>query len=467
MKISLNNIHYYTLQSIISVGLGLLVFAICARYLQAEILGVYLLSYSCSLVLNSVANMNLLAVYERNYFEFEASSRKSEQDILFYTLLIFSCFVIGIFSLVIYYLPTKIFTLLKLDKYSFLYVFIGMGIYFNCQFGLSRFKNIGDAYSFMKYGLIASVSLVIILIIFLILDIKYYPIEISFLFAQILAAFALLSKFPTIKRDKIFSPELLHYSLGISLPALPRVLVTSLNTQLDRIIAGGIGGPATLAIYGILQTVSSSIFLFMTALGRDFQPRVYKLLFDKNNSSFHNLLNPYIYLSGLTSLILAMFPDDLLSIIFGSQYRGNGYIVSFLVLIYFSMFIGKINGLQLLASKRTGVTSVIMTASMFINYISIQELYGLFSIFGLAISFALSQFFLTVCIYFCARIYNRINFQLNLYFFIIIILVFMIGLNSPILTSIFNVVAIKLIILSFYLFIGYRFNYFKLFYNKN
>ena len=413
---SFSNLHFYLIQSFVSSLLGILVLSFAAKNIDMPSLGGYMLSYSYALVFNSIANVGTLAIYDRNFFEYDSSFQRKEQDLLIRTLLWFNFTVLLISVVVFFFVPDTYFSLINLNKFSYICVSLGTGFNFMSQLLLSRFKNLGEAKKFMIFGVVSPALFLILLLLGLNRGLDYLLIEFSYLAAQ---AFALIILLPSIifsKNVKFFDLGILFYSLKISLPSLPRTLVSSLNNQMDRILAGGIGGPSVLALYGIAQLISSSIFLFMTALGREFQPKVYKVIFSNDRCDLAKLLNPYLYLCGFFSLIICLFSEEILLIFFGNEYVSVNVIVSFLSIVYLAMFIGKVNGLQLLAEKKTLITSFVSVVSVLINYSLITPFYEYFSIFGLALAFFFSQIIIIALNYYYAQVYRPLLMSLKLYF---------------------------------------------------
>jgi O-antigen/teichoic acid export membrane protein len=414
-----DNLHFYLIQSLVSALISMSVISIAAKNIDIPSLGGYMLSYSYSLIVNSIINFGTIAVYDRNFFEYDSSTQKEEQNLLIRTLLIFNLTVLLISISIFILIPSIYYSVINLNKYSYVFVFLGTGFNFMGQLLLSRFKNLGEAKKFMIFGLIFPILYLVIFLFILKLEINYLKIEISYLLAQLFSLVILLLSISYSKGNKLFDLAILIYSLKIALPSLPRTLVGSLNNQMDRIFAGGIGGPSVLALYGIAQLVSSSIFIFMSALGREFQPKVYKIIFSDYRFDLAKMLNPYLYLCGLFSLVICLFSSEILIIFFGEDYVSVSSIVTLLSIVYLAMFIGKINGLQLLASRKTFLTSIASVFSILVNYSLISPFYEFFSIFGLALAFFISQlFFIWVCYYF-SQVHRPLLVSLKFYFMLL------------------------------------------------
>jgi O-antigen/teichoic acid export membrane protein len=453
---------FYLIQSFISSFFGLLVISIAAKNIGIHQLGEYLLSYSCALVANTVLSVGLLVVYDRNFFEYDSHLQKNMQDLLIRTLLFFNFFILLFSFVVLYFIPNLYFSSVNLNKTSYLYVFLGTGFNFLSQLLLSRIKNLGEAKKFLMFGVLSPLLFFITFSTGLVLQSSYLNIEFSYVLANGIALIALLFTVPYSRDSRLFNLEILVYSLKIAWPSLPRTLVSSLNNHMDKILAGSIGGPSILALYGVAQLISSSIFVFMTALGRDFQPKVYRFIFSDRGGDINEFLSPYLYLSGLFSLSVCLFSDEILSIFFGEEYKSVSYIVSFLSFVYLAMFISKINGLQLLVEKKTILTSFGSIISILLNYVLIFPFYQYFSIFGFALAFFVSQIFGVVFNYYYAQLYKPLLFKLHFYFLLlgchaVIFLIYYIFSNN---SEFYLLMGLKITGIIVYIIFGYS-NYYR------
>jgi O-antigen/teichoic acid export membrane protein len=127
---------------------------------------------------------------------------------------------------------------------------------------------------------------------------------------------------------------------------------------------GGVG------IYSIGQKVSYLVFTFMTAIQNVFSPQVYKKMFDlgeHGGESIGKYLTPFVYVCVSFALIISLFSEEVIHILTPVSYHGAVSVVAILSMFYGFMFLGKINGSQLIFMKKTHITSILTLVTVVLN----------------------------------------------------------------------------------------------------
>ena len=184
---------------------------------------------------------------------------------------------------------------------------------------------------------------------------------------------------------------------------------------------GLIATTGSVAIYNIGQLIAQTIFQFMTALGRVFQPEVYRKLFAKEQDNLleiNNYILPFFYVSILIALLVALFSKEFVGLFFPIEYSQATLIVLILSIYYASLFFGKITGNQLIYAKKTHITSLLMligvTLNVSLNFVFIKN----WGMVGAAWATTISGLIMGLVAYFVAQKYVKILWQWKKYWFI-------------------------------------------------
>ena len=108
----------------------------------------------------------------------------------------------------------------------------------------------------------------------------------------------------------------------------------------------------------------------MTAIQNVWSPIVYRMMFNsKTNSSkeIADFLAPFFYLSTLIALVISVFSEEIVTIIFGKKNSGAAEMIIILSILQCSYFFGKQN--QLIFTKRTYLISILTIIGISINVI--------------------------------------------------------------------------------------------------
>ncbi len=123
-----------------------------------------------------------------------------------------------------------------------------------------------------------------------------------------------------------------------------------------------------MGIYSIGQKVAYVAFNYMTALQNVYAPQVYKRMFDlgdKGGEAVGRYLTPFAYISIFVTLMIALFSQEIITILTPSSYHGAIDIVTVLSMLYGSYFFGKQP--QLIFAKKTWITSALTLLTITLN----------------------------------------------------------------------------------------------------
>jgi O-antigen/teichoic acid export membrane protein len=466
MNNTIKNSSLYLIQIAISGVLMLILMPIISQYLSADELGQFVLAQVYSGVAVGIANLGVLVGYERNFFIFEKSSVKSAQ--LISTAIIFVSFNLLILILIFYLYQSDISQIIFSKNYPInilLTVLIGTVASSLSQYYLTYLKNSGVVKSYIKYAIVNSVINFFIAVMLLV-QTNLGPMSLAYAWSISNSILFMLLFVTCSKQLPIgFSVMMLKEMLKISIPLTPRVLFGYLNTQFDKILLGLIGSLGSVGIYHIGQTFALLIFQFMTGLGRVFQPELYRKLFaDMHLNSpeeINNYMLPFFYFSILMALLIAIFSNEFVFVLISNEFYDSIIIIIILSVYYSSMFFGKITGAQLIYAKKTYLTTLLMLAGIVIN-ISLNVPFIInWGIVGAAWATTITGILMTTIGYYVAQKYTRIYWKWKSYFilygvFLSGVLLALVDYNNSIGMNFMAVMLAKFLLLSLYIFLGFK-----------
>ena len=363
------NIFVYILPQVITSLLPFITLPIFTRILTKEDYGILALAYVYAILVNSMAHLGLVNIYNRNFFQYRDDKRKTAQ--LLYSIMTFIISIFLFLAGLTYLLKGPLAKLIiGSSQYEnilfcalFAQFFTSIKEYYFCYF-----VNTVKATSFVVYTIAASlinVAMALFLVAYLRIGV------IGILYAQLFSSliiFGVLSyKFLTMLPFS-FNKNILIEALKISYPLVPRSFIKVINTQFDKYMIAMLASIGGVGIYSIGHSASGLIFSFTTSLQKVFQPQVYKRMFDlkeKGEESIGKYLTPFAYVSIFGAIVVALFSYELISILTPPSYYGAINIVTILCMYYGVMFFGKQP--QLIFMKKTGLVSLLTLVSMSIN----------------------------------------------------------------------------------------------------
>ncbi|MDC1035054.1 lipopolysaccharide biosynthesis protein, partial [Alphaproteobacteria bacterium] len=398
----------YTLETGVSGFLSIAFYIFVANYISVSELGAYSLALVYATILAGIANLGLSAGYERTYFEYVNGFHKKGSlicSVQFFSLpILIITVVFGIFF------SSQISNIFFGDKnYQLLWVLIliGQNISEFSKFYLAYLKNTRQAKLFsLIHFLQVFINFVLAYIFLVILGKDLYWLGLALLLSHtvtlIIILFHQLKNLPFIINFKDF-----FVVAKISLPLTPKVLVGFIGTQFDKIIISQLSSLDVLGIYSVAQRISMTIYMFMNALYKVWQPKLYEHLFKKNTELDTEFITVYMYLSLFPSLILILFAQEII-MVFPESYE-NSYIIIVLLSLHFStLFMGKINGPQLMFAKKTFILSVLSIINVIVSIAVIYPLVILYEAIGAAGGLLASSIIVSSLIFVIANKYAPI-----------------------------------------------------------
>jgi len=345
---------------------------IFTRILTPKDYGFLALAMIYAIFMCGLSNFGISLAFERNYFEYSDNLKKLAQ--LFFSSLVFVLMNFILLATLTYLFKENISILLTgSDQYWILILTAFAGNFFlNTvnNFYFIYFKNAEKVKSYTKYK-IASNILNVALSLFLVVYIRVGIIGI--VMAQLITGvliFLFLLHFFLKELRFSLNKSILVNSLKISYPLTPSIFIGVLNTQFDKYMIGLLTTISGVGVYHIGKKISELIFTFMTTLENVFNPQVYQRMFnkhDEDSQSIGRYLTPFLYISIFVALSVALFSEELLTILTPVSYHGAIPVVTILSMYFGFLFFGKIIGMQLIYLKKTHVSSLLTFLSVGLN----------------------------------------------------------------------------------------------------
>jgi len=452
----------YVFQVAFSGSLTLILMSVASRYLAPADLGMFVLAQLYSGIVVGIMNFGLLTGYERNFFALEGSREKVLK--LTSSAVLFVANNLIILMVLVYFFQPQVADLIFhgeiVPENLFFIVIIGASASSLSHYYLTFMKNSNLSTSYVVHMISYSLlyfSMSMILMIHLELGIM------SLAYAWLSSGlFLLLSLYFSIGKKSGLAVDitLLKEMLKISLPLTPRVFFGVLNTQFDKILLGMIGSASLVGVYHMGQIFSMTIFQFMTALGKVFQPELYRKLFANAHldrpDEINQYLLPFFYISIFVALVVALFSQDFVSLFLDDEYQEATPIIIILSVYYASMFFGKVVGAKLIYAKKTYLTTVLMFIGIIINVGLNIPLIINWGIIGAAWATTISGVIMTFVGYFVARKYVRIDWDWKKVFIIFSIFLLAVTLSIVDYEMISSFYVLKLLVVFIYIVIGAR-----------
>ncbi|MCA6478097.1 MAG: oligosaccharide flippase family protein [Chitinophagaceae bacterium] len=341
------------------------------RQLSTDEYGIFSLSQVYAIFINGIANFGLIAGFERNYFE---SNEIVKRTALLYSILSFVVIVSLLFTsitaLVEGFLLKNLFHIRGYENLLILAygatAISGFKVYF-----LSYFKNAEEAKSYVFYSIDETVLTTVFSLLFVfIFRLQVYGLILGQLVSATFVLTLLLIRF-TKKHSITFDFNALKSTLKLSLPLTPKIFFGVLNSQLDKYLIGLLSSIGGVGIYNIAQKIANVTFTFMTAIQNVFSPQVYSRMFDMEEKSagksIGTYLTPFYYVSIFVGMLVALFSEEIIIILFPTDYHDAINITSIFSILYSSYFFSKHP--QLIYSKKTWLSSVLFVFSIILNIV--------------------------------------------------------------------------------------------------
>lgn len=341
------------------------------RQLSTDEYGVFSLSQVYAIFINGVANFGLIAGFERNYFE---SKEIVKRTALLYSIVTFVVIISLLFTTITALVEGFILrNLFHIRGYENLLTLAyaataisGFKLYF-----LSYFKNAEEAKSYVFYSIDETVLTTVFSLIFVIVfKLQVYGLILGQLVSAGCVLTLLIIRF-TKKHSITFDLNALKSTLKLSLPLTPKIFFGVLNSQLDKYLIGLLSSIGGVGIYNIAQKIANVTFTFMTAIQNVFSPQVYSRMFDMEEKSagksIGTYLTPFYYVSIFVGMLVALFCEEVIIILFPIEYHHAINITSTFSILYASYFFSKHP--QLIYAKKAWLSTVLFVFSIIINVV--------------------------------------------------------------------------------------------------
>jgi len=364
----IKNSFIYLLPIIVGSVLPFITLPIFTRILTKEDYGVLALAQVYAIFVNGLANFGMTAAYDRNYFQYRSNYLETAK--LLYSILLFVMLNFLLLAGLTYLFRGTLSKLIigSVEHRNILFwafcaqFFVGVNYYY-----LTYFKNSEIAKSFTVYTITSSlINLIISLFLVAYLRIGIIGLVYAQLCSGIMLFGILSYKFTTTLTPSL-SKAIFFESIKIAYPLTPRIFLGVIGTQFDKYMIGLLASVGGVGVYSIGQKVSYVIFAFMTAIQNVFSPQVYQRMFDlreKGGAAIGKYLTPFVYVSISLALLVALFSEEVISILTPPSYHGAIDIVTVLSMYYGFLFFGKLSGNQLIFMKKTHITSFLTMVSI-------------------------------------------------------------------------------------------------------
>lgn len=414
-ELQVKNSFLYLISMALQSMLPMITLPIFTRILTKEDYGILALAMAYAVFLSGLTNFGMIISYERNYFQYRNDRIKTAQ--LLYSAIGFVLVNFIVFAFLTYLFRVKLSELIvRSPDYGHIlfWAFCSQVFYRLIHYYLTYFKNAESAKSYSFYMVLYGI-INVIFSIYLVALLKVGVVGI--VHAQLIAAliiFCMLSykfhrMFPVA-----FDKHILMDSLKLSYPLTPRIFLGVINTQFDKYMIGLLASVGGVGIYSVGQRFSELIFTFMTSIENVFSPQVYKRMFDFENrdeggASIGRYLTPFLYISTAIALLIAMFSEEVMSILTPPSYHEAINAIIIFSVYYGIMFFGKQP--QLIYAKKTAITSLLTILNIGLNVLLNIPFIMKWGAFGAAWAILITGVISNVISFMISQHYYRIKWE--------------------------------------------------------
>ena len=418
-KRQINNTIIYLLPIGLRNILPFITLPIFTRILTPDDYGFLGLALIYAIFMSGLANFGMSLGFDRNYFEYSNSSEKLAQ-LLFSSLVFVMINFTLLFGLTYSFRENISFFLTDKPQHGILilttfaanFIFTIINNFF-----FTYLKNEERANSYSKYMILYSLlNFILALILVGYMGVGVIGLVIAQLIAGGLISLLLLQ---LVLKNLPFSlnKNILAESIRLSYPLTPRIFISVLNTQFDKYMISLLATMGGVGLYHIAKSISDSLISgLMTALQNVFNPQLYRRMFShhkQDSDSIGRYLTPFLYISILAALSLALFSEEIMFVLTPASYHGAIPIITILAMYFGFLFFGKITGTQLIYSKKTHITSLLTLLSVTINIALNIPMIMKFGAVGAAGATLLAGMISGLISVLVAQHYFKINYEWN------------------------------------------------------
>jgi O-antigen/teichoic acid export membrane protein len=356
----ITNASFYLLPVVVGNLVPIVTLPVFTRLLSTEDFGAFALANAYAIVVGGVAAVGLPVAYDRNYFECRAAGQPAR---LLYSVVGFASLSYLVFGLLTWLFRARIAEIVigttgydQLVVWSFWSTaIVGIKTYY-----LAYLRNSEQAGAYSAY-MIGERLLAAVLTLALVAGMRMGVL--GLVIGQLLASLAILAALAArfLRQFKpAFEMRLLRDALTLGYPLLPRIVIGAIGNNLDKYLIGQLTSLGGVGIYSIGQRVASIAFTYMTALQNVFGPQVYARMFSDDpdvGKSIGRYLTPFAYVSTVLAFLIAVFSEEILSVLTPATFHGAVPIVTILAVYYGIQFFGKLP--QITFARKTYLISIL------------------------------------------------------------------------------------------------------------
>lgn len=364
----ITNTGLYLLPIVIGNLVPLITLPIFTRLLSAEDFGAWALANSYSAVLGGLAAVGLPLTYDRNFFEHRDGPTRPQ---LLYSVIAFSLLSFALCGAATWLFRAPLTAwLIGEARYQNVLVmsFAATAVAGVKGYYFTYLKNTEQAGMHSAYTIgerFLSAALTVVLVAWAGIGV------IGLVVGQLLATLVVvLGVGWRIGRSNPlgFNASLLADALKLGLPLMPRVLFGVVGNNVDKYLIGQVASLGGVGIYSIGQRVANIAFTYMTALQNVFGPQVYSRMFSGDpgaGRSIGRYLTPFAFASTILSFFIALFAEEILTVLAPASFHGAVPITAILVLYFAIQFFAKMP--QIAYARKTYLLSVLAAVSTCVN----------------------------------------------------------------------------------------------------
>ena len=288
----------------------------------------------------------------------------------------------------------------------------------------------------------------------LVLVIQYDYTALGVLYANLIVNFIFAFVFMYMIRNHIvwnLNFKQIKKVLAFSLPLVPGAIAYYLTTISDRILIDKYLSLDDLGIYSIAATIALILNIFSFGAYKAFEPYIFKNWeSDRFVPIFQNIRNSFVYVLLIGVLFLSVFAKEFFFLMTDVQFHNAYWYVPMIIVGVYSSSLSLLYGTIITARGQTKLNSMIViigaTISVTLNIIFLPK-------YGLLTAAVVSSFAMTVML-FISMWYSKLKishyrplFSLMLVAASIYILVYLVNIDSMLLSVVFKLVVLAIVIL--------------------
>ncbi len=170
-----------------------------------------------------------------------------------------------------------------------------------------------------------------------------------------------------LQGKKIFDKNYWKYALKFNIPLLPHYLSNYILNQSDRIMIGKMVGKVQAAYYSVAYTISTVMFLLVTAINNALTPYIYKTIKANEVEKIKSKINPIVILMSFLSIFIMALAPEIIRIFAGESYLDAIYVIPPIAASVYFVFIYSMFSTIEYYYQKTGLISIATSISAILN----------------------------------------------------------------------------------------------------